>query len=557
MNVTMRERLVADLPGVWAGPDVVLAPHIPHRTMQHLAEAASYWLLLAGAEAEGADLARRRIIEALTALAEQQDDATGLFVVGDNVLSPPDSSFTINGLGRLALVLRAADATGPHWDDVAARIRGILAAVAGALRSGGVHTPNHRWEIASALTRSWAVLGDDTLRDRAEQWLAEGLDVQADGLYSERSPNYAVHVSNPSLTVMAQLLARPGFLEIVHRNLHVHSILTGADGNVCTLQSRRQDQGHDFPLAAFEPGYRVAAHAFGCAECLAMAERGAALGGGDPVELAADLLSGHIDDQPAGSAPPLPGGWTDLDASELAVHRAGDGMLVVRAASDVAAVGRVCSGTNHEPSMVAYAAGALRVAGARLSRRFFGLGPFRASSIERDGDTVTLRETATAGYYQPLPPDRHSANGVYPLEFEGRFAARMAFSERSSNDLSLDTRIDVTRLADGLRMSIATSGPAVPLCLELALGAAPVAVDGAVEIVEPGLWEVRGDAFLTVADEQWVLEPSVADLVGDGFYEPGEEVRYMAGSDASAGPRIRLAWRSGQALDVRLRRLDA
>lgn len=554
----LRERLPGALADVWAAPGAVIDAQVPHRRLQQLAEAASYWLLLGGADGDAA-AARRVTVAALAALSEQQDAETGLFLVGDNVLSPPDTSFTVNGLARLALVLRAVGAAGTHWADVADRLQALIGAAAPALRSGGVHTPNHRWELASALARSWAVLGDDTLRDRAEQWLAEGIDAQPDGLYSERSPNYAAYVSNPSLTTLAELLDRPELLTVVHRDLHAHTLLTDADGVVCTLQSRRQDQGRPFGVAVFEAGYRVATRAFGCADCAAMAQRCAELGGGDPVELAADLLSGAI---AAVVAPPgavvAPAGWFDLAASELTIHRAGADLLVVRAASDVAAVGRVCSGVNHEPTFAAFRSGGLRLAGARLSRGFFGLGPFRADSLDRDGDVVTLRESATAAYYQPLGPDRHEVDGGYTTTYEGRFAAKMSFEERRRDPVTLATSIVVRRLEAGLAITVSCAGPSVPLSLELALGADPVGVDGEVERVEPTLWVVRGAVRLTVeAGERWAVEPAGPALSPSVFYEPGEALRYLAGTDASAAPRLALAWRSETPLELRLRRLAA
>ncbi|MHA6513077.1 hypothetical protein [Tessaracoccus sp. Z1128] len=551
----LRRRIVGSLFETWSGPEVRTDAEQPHRRLQHLAEAATYWMLLEGCVD---DAATGVALSALDSLARQQDEGTGLFVVGDNVLSPPDTSFSINGLTRLALVLRAVDASGEPWDEVSRRLGRIVASVAEALRSGGVHTPNHRWEIASALARSGAVLGDPALTARAEQWLAEGIDIQEDGLYSERSPNYAAYVSNPSLTVLASLLNRPDLLDVVHRNLHAQALLTADGGSVLTLQSRRQDQGRAFSVAPFEFGYLTTAGAFCCGLCASMAQRCAVSGGGDPVEIAAGLLDGSL--VQATTPPPQivrPEGWHTFTASELALYVGKDEELVVRAASDVAAVGRVCSGVNHEPTFASYRRGGLHIAGMRLSRAFFGLSPFRADTLERHGDRVTLNETVSAGYYQPLGVADHRGDGSYELEFDGRFAASMSFSRRDVDAVQLATTVTVERIPDGLRVAVACVGPAVPLSLELALGPGSEALTGATATVDPGLWTALGPVEVRTHDGvAWSVEPASDCLSAAAFYEPGEAVRYSGGSDAVTGPRLAVAWRSDGPLELRIRRVS-
>src|SRR3954468_14764649 len=79
----------------------------------------------------------------LDALADRQNPS-GLYDIG-NLDSPPDSSFVISdlGLGYDLLHQDAQSAT------VAARAKyaAIMRRSARSLAEGGVHTPNHRWEI--------------------------------------------------------------------------------------------------------------------------------------------------------------------------------------------------------------------------------------------------------------------------------------------------------------------------------------------------------------------------------------------------------------------------
>ncbi|MDN5571268.1 MAG: hypothetical protein L0G22_08455, partial [Propionibacteriaceae bacterium] len=197
------------------------------------------------------------------ALAAQQG-ADGLFSSAGNASSPPDSAFTLNDLALTRRI--AGDAAGRLVDDLIV----IAHRAMPALVAGGVHTPNHRWEIAAAL----AALADlhPHAQARAEQWLAEGIDVDRDGVYSERSPNYAALVTNHCLLALADTLGVEPLVDIVHRSLHVHLDLADDDGVVESVQSRRQDQGVEVSLTCFHAQLRHFA-VTGCDRCLRGAHR--------------------------------------------------------------------------------------------------------------------------------------------------------------------------------------------------------------------------------------------------------------------------------------------
>src|SRR5699024_5362363 len=103
---------------------------------------------------------------------------SGTFRSGDNVDSPPDTAFTVNDLAWASTALAAAppaEASGTEREDLLAELGAaldpLLEAVTPALVRGGVHTPNHRWAIASALCRLWGGQGCAAARDRAEPTL--------------------------------------------------------------------------------------------------------------------------------------------------------------------------------------------------------------------------------------------------------------------------------------------------------------------------------------------------------------------------------------------------
>src|SRR6185436_1563882 len=117
----------------------------------------------------------------------------------------------------------------------------FLLRVGEALVTGGIHTPNHRWVICSALARINSLWAAAKYVDRIDDWLGEGIYQDSDGLFPERSPNYA-RVEVNAFTTMARLLNRPALLEPVRRHLLSNLYLLQPDGELETVQSRRQDQ---------------------------------------------------------------------------------------------------------------------------------------------------------------------------------------------------------------------------------------------------------------------------------------------------------------------------
>jgi hypothetical protein len=484
-----------------------------------------------------------------TAELEALQTADGLFAGGDNLASPPDSAFTINDVALTVRILQGA--TWP--DDLGERLTHVLRTAAPALQTGGVHTPNHRWELAAALAQCGVLLEDPGLLDRAREWLAEGIDIDADGLYSERSPNYASHVSNPSLTILADLLDRPDLHEPVHRNLHAQLDLTGGDGTVETVHSRRQDQHDPFPLGPFLGQLTRAALRHSCARCADGARRAADAPGVPAVDVLAEQLL-----DPSLTAP-LPAG-TDpepvrrlfREARLLRETRRG-AEFTVYGGSDVPAAGRIASGLACNPTFLRMHAGAVAVDSLRLSRDFFGLGPFRAEQMSVTGGRIVLRETVSAAYYQPLPRTARRDDGAYDLEHEGRFAARMSFAQRSRDPVSLTTTVEVLLGDDGADLTITTAGPATAHALEIALspggdltGAVPLG-DGRFELVEGTATHTRDGATLRIGPGTG----SGADR--PPVYRPGEAYTVSGGTDAVGGTRLYMTWRSPGTVAVQLR----
>ncbi|WNZ06864.1 hypothetical protein [Streptomyces sp. 11x1] len=502
----------------------------------------------------------RAVAAALTHLRALRSvqTASGLFAGGDNVQSPPDSAFTVNDVCDAHVLAAGA---GPELADVTAALAEIADAATGALLTGGVHTPNHRWELSAALARLHRSFPDDRLLARAEEWLAEGVDIDADGLYSERSAVYASIVTNPALLLLAEVLGRTDLVDVVERNLTATLDLIRPDGTVETVHSRRQDQRLSFALWPYLPHYRLLAIRSGRGDFARAARLAAADGIHDPDLLAQTLLTPDLCRAlPAPDPETLPR-HRYLATARLAAHASPTAHTVVYGGSDVPEHRRVRSGLACNPTFLRLFAGDAVLDAVRLSRGFFDLGPFRAADMRQLTDgRYELTQTLTAAYYQPLPADRRRDDGAYRLVDDGRFSASMAFPDRPRDEVSHTTRVEVDLRDDGADLRIDISGPRVPWALELTFRPGGVA-EGA-EPIGDGRWCLTtGPMTYRVGDDEIRVEVAVETgepLAGPDRsdvlrYDPGQDYTVVGGTDATTGNRVCLGGLGPHTLTLALR----
>ncbi|MER6282693.1 hypothetical protein [Streptomyces sviceus] len=505
----------------------------------------------------GSERAVAAALTHLRALRAVQTD-TGLFAGGDNVQSPPDSAFTVNDVCDAHVLAAGA---GPELSEVTAELAEIARAASGSLLTGGVHTPNHRWELSAALARLHRSFPDDRLLGRVQEWLAEGVDIDAEGLYSERSAVYASIVTNPALLLLAEVLGRTDLLDAVERNLATTLDLIRPDGTVETVHSRRQDQKLSFPLRPYLPHYRLLAVRTGRGDFSRAARLAAAAGIDDPDLLAETLLTPDLC-----CALPTPAARTlprerYLTTARLAARASATAQTVVYGGSDVPEHRRIRSGLACNPTFLRLFAGDAVLDAVRLSRGFFDLGPFRAADTRRLGEgRYLLTETLTAAYYQPLPQDRRRDDGAYRLVDDGRFSASMAFPDRPRDEVSHTTRVEVDLRDDGADLRVDISGPRVPWALELTFrpggepqGALPLGDGSWCLTTEPLTYRVGDDEIrveAAVETGEPLAGPDRSDVLR---YDPGQDYTVVGGTDATTGNRVYLGGHGPQTLTLALR----
>ncbi|MBW4085096.1 hypothetical protein [Paenibacillus sp. S150] len=188
-----------------------------------------------------------------------------------NYHSPPDTAFVVVGYAQLYRLLEQQ-----AWlplQPVLDNMRLFLKRTLPVMLTGGCHTPNHRWVLCAALGFLYELFGGDAAVQRADQWLAEGMDITPDGEWTERSNGIYSAVSDIMLIHAARLLGRPQLLEPVRRNLHMMVYLVHPTGEVVTDYSGRQDLGNVHDLSPYYLPYAILARSDKDALFAGMAER--------------------------------------------------------------------------------------------------------------------------------------------------------------------------------------------------------------------------------------------------------------------------------------------
>ena len=376
-----------------------------------------------------------------------------------NRQSPPDTAFILDSLCPAAMILKENESKAIV--PVRTKLDAFLLAAGEGIRTGGVHTPNHRWEICATLAKLYKLYGDQKYVDRIDEWLLEGIFQNSDGNYPERSRNYAV-VENQAFITIGEILNRPALFDIVSRNLVSNYYYMESDGELVSLDSRRQDQFKPISSWKMYSSYRfMAIH--GNNDFFASIAREIErvdefdqyfLSGALPHFMSNATLKREM---PKGET--LPSSFTKhFTASDLVRIRREDITASIFGGNDKPLT--VASGRSCNPTFFTFRKGSAILEYARLSTSFFNTGYVRSDGLKKEGNRYSLHEKKEAYYYYPMPESKRNAQGDYKLtpSLDGRFWSKMDFGSRPKKTLVLESNIAIEEVDNSFRIEIDIDG---------------------------------------------------------------------------------------------------
>ncbi len=302
-----------------------------------------------------------------------------------NFNSPPDTGFVVEGVATAGVLARRAGEKA-----ISSAIEPFLLRAGSGMAKGGVHTPNHRWVVCGALAQLYDLFKEPAYVRRIDQWLAEGIDLDADGQWTERSTTVYNAVCDRAFVVMAEKLGRPALLDAPRRNLASMLYLLHPGGEVVTEISRRQDRNERGDMGRYWFPVLFLAHR----------DRNGAL-----ATLAREVAPRYaslslIMEYPA-LLEPLPATAPLPDDFE----RVFSGSHVVRIRRGVVSATVMLQGNSR---ILALRHGGAVINAVRFAAAFFGKGQFVPAATS---GKWTLSESIQADYLQPFDPPRNVAPG--------------------------------------------------------------------------------------------------------------------------------------------------
>ncbi|MBC7367909.1 MAG: hypothetical protein H7343_14040 [Undibacterium sp.] len=373
-----------------------------------------------------------------------------------NFHSHPDTAFILEVISPACQLLRANST--PALAAVATELGKFIRVGGEGLITGGVHTPNHRWVECSALAWTHSLFPNPLYVARIDQWLAEDIDLDPDGQYTEKSTTVYSPIVDRALTTVARLLDRPALLEPVRRNLEMTLFYIHPDGEVVTEASRRQDRYTRGSMARYYFSYRsLALHdrngrfAAICRQIESTARN--QLGG----ELSALLAEPELLRALPPNAP-LP--------TDYVKHFSYSNLVRIRRGN----VSGTILATN--TTLFSFRKNAAALEAVRFASAFFGKGQFNADTLEvRDGRYI-LRQKLDAPYYQPLSKEQIAHGEHTRMAPNGTLADGSRAARARSNIQNLESVVEVTETAGKFTLTFSIEGTAnVPVAIELAFRA--------------------------------------------------------------------------------------
>ncbi|QRR03881.1 hypothetical protein [Dyadobacter sandarakinus] len=376
-------------------------------------------------------------------LKTQHSDGT-IDLLSTNFHSTPDTGFLVKRLAIAYSLLKKSAA--PGAGKVMDNLKTFLLRCGEALIVGGIHTPNHRWVVSAVLARLNQLWPDPKYAARAEQWLSEHIDLDADGQYNEKSTFIYSSLSDRLLITISNSFKKTGLLQYVRKNLDMTMYYVHPNGEIVTDASGRQDKAVVGTLENYYYPYRYLAVYDKNGQYAAMCTM---------IEKTAGLkIAGYLDyllDDPAL--------WAELPvAKPVPVNfvKAFPNSGLVRIRRDQWDATLIAN----NPVWLTFMKGSAVLQGIRFASSFFGKGQFVSEKLDADGPGWKLTQKLEGPYYQPYPKDY--------IPTDGDWEKMPRYFRPQSEVQKLETIISIKEIEHGMEITIKTRGTErVPAALEL------------------------------------------------------------------------------------------
>jgi len=415
------------------------------------------------------------MMEKLAVGLAKQQNPSGLYN-GGNYDSPPDTGFLVKTLCKGQHLLLADNS--PATTGVRDRLKTIILKISKGLLVGGVHTPNHRWDVCSALAHINSLYPDEAYIKRIDDWLGEGIDIDEDGQWGERSSNYNSAVNNPAMMNLALSLKRDELLEPLRKNLEMTLYYVDPDGSMETVASRRQDQRRGARKQVYEyySQYRLLAVLDDNGVFASMARHIEQHFMKELARMVTDMNSPlvYLLEEPLFSAKlpelkPLPENYEKVfPNSRLVRIRRGDLTATINAGNDAALGFGFASGLAMNPAFFRMTKGKVVLDSIRMTPAFFNTGFFYPDEFIPVEGGYILKETRKVPYHLPLPKEYRNADGQYKLTPDGRFYSKMDFPNRPKDYKTIVNTVTIREKDGAFTLDFDISGyENVPVTIEL------------------------------------------------------------------------------------------
>lgn len=366
---------------------------------------------------------------------------------GCNFASPPDTAFMCNHLLNAYWLMekRETALTAPLRE----RLYALIERCCEGIAAGGFHTPNHRWAISSCLLNAYKLTGREDFRARAQEYLSEGLDINEDGEFAERSAGNYNQVNDDQMIRLYIATGDTRFLEASRANLEMMLCYIEPDDSVFTNNSTRQDYGRKVYLETYYIFFLLTGYFLGEKKLGAMAEwiYGAARKKGMRPRGVEWLLL-HEDLDGFGADEPFEKEFLRYNRlfRESKIARMREGAIS-------------CTVMEDKPNFLYFQHGSF-VMYMVIYSNLCDRRNFVAESLEPIEGGYRLRAHAEGWYYLPFYPEKPATSDWWAMD--------NPHTRKRIQGAPLDTTVEVTRAGDGIDVRVHTKGiDQLPLRVEI------------------------------------------------------------------------------------------